>query len=40
MVIQKANRDKANHIFYKKTGGKIQWRAAVKAATKGNNILG
>jgi len=40
MVIQRANRDEANHILYKKTGGKIKWRAAVKAVMKGNNILG
>jgi hypothetical protein len=40
MAIQKANRDKAIHILYKKTGGKIQWRAAVKAVMKGNNIIG
>jgi len=40
MAIQKANRDKADYIFCKKIGGKIQWRAAVKAAKKDNNILG
>jgi hypothetical protein len=40
MVIQKANRDNANHILYKKIGGKIQWRAAVKAVMEDNNILG
>jgi hypothetical protein len=40
MVTQQSNRDKANHILYKKIGGKIQWRAAVNAAMKDNNILG
>jgi len=40
MAIQKANRDKANYILCKKIGGTMQWRAAVKAAMKDNNILG
>jgi len=40
MVKEKAIRYKANHILYKKTGVKIQWRGAVKAVMKDNNILG